>query len=181
MSEKKFLLIIDPQKGFKNKKTEKAFKKIDEISDYFDIVFASLFFNPDNSLYKNLLYWHSFAKQKDARYFDLAIKKSKKIKTIETHKYGKLNWKIKLYLKLYRIKTVFICGMETDACVYKTALDVFDMGLTPVIIEDACGSCRGKEFHDMGIALAKRQIGEDQVIPFAEVKNKLDHKIVEVM
>jgi nicotinamidase-related amidase len=181
MKEKKVLLIIDPQNGFKNKHTEKALKKIDEIVDFFDIKFVSIFHNPENSLYKNLLYWHNFAKHKNKEYSELAIKADKKYKTLKTHKYGKISWGFKTYIKLNKIKTIYICGVETDACVYKTALDIFDLGVTPIIISDACGSCRSKKFHDMALMLAERQIGEDQVLTFDEIKDKSEHKVVEIL
>jgi nicotinamidase-related amidase len=179
-NEKKVLLIIDPQKGFKNKHTEKALERIEEIADYFDIVFASLFHNPENSLYKELLYWHNFAKHKHPEYSELAIQKTPKMRLFKTHKYGNINLGMKSFLFMNKVKKVYICGLETDASVYKTALDLFDMGIEPILIKDACGSCQGKRFHNMGISLAERQIGEDNVLTFDEIKDKLEHKVVEL-
>lgn len=181
MCNKKILMIIDPQQGFKNKDTQKALKKIDSIVDYFDIALVSTFYNPEKSLHKELLHWNNFSKAKDEKYFKLAIKPNKKFKIFKTHTYGKIIGKVKLYLKLRGVKTVYICGLQTDVAVYKTALDLFDMGIKPVIISDACGSCRGKTNHDMGLKMAKRQLGEDQVLTFKKLKHQLDDKVVEIL
>lgn len=178
--EKRVLLVVDPINGFKNKETEKALKKTQNIMDYFDTIFVTEFFNPKNSLYNKLLHWHHFSKHKDKKYFNLAVKVPAKAKIIETHTYGKITKKIARYLKSHKVKTVYICGLQTDVSVYKTALDLFDMGIVPVIIKDACGSCRGKTNHDMGIKMATRQIGEDQILTFKELKDKLEPKVIEM-
>jgi nicotinamidase-related amidase len=179
--ERKILLVVDPQNGFKNKNTEKALKKIDTITDYFDKVFVSTFFNPDNSMYQKVLHWHNFSKAKDAKYFLPAIKINNGTKVFKTHTYGKVFGAFRRFIKLNKVDTVYICGLQTDVGVYKTALDLFDMGIKPVVISDACGSCRGKTNHDMGIKMAKRQIGEDQVLTFKELKETLEHKVVEIL
>lgn len=178
--EKKVLIVVDPQNGFKNKNTEKALCRINEIADYFDVIFTSVFFNSDKALYKEVLHWHNFSKHKDKKYLELAINKNDKMKVHETTGYTKLNWKLKMYLKMNKIDTVYVCGLQTDVSVYKTALDLFDFRVKPIIISDACGSCRGKTNHEMGLKMARRQIGEDNVLTFDEIKDKLEHKVVEL-
>lgn len=179
--DKKVLLAMNPQNGFKNKHTEKSIQRVDEIIDYFDVKFISLFHNPDKSMYKEHLHWHNFSKHKHQDYFDIAIKNTSNSKFVKNHKYNNITWQIKTYIKMNKIKTVYLCGVETDAGVYKTALELFDMGVKPIIIKDACGSRRGKKYHDMGITLAERQIGEDNVLTFDELKDKLEHKVVEIL
>jgi len=116
---------------------------------------------------------------KNKEYFELAIKNNPKFKFIKTHKYGNLTPKIRLYLKWHRINTVYLCGLETDASIYKTSLDLFDMGIKPIVIKDACGSRRGNKFQESALNLIRRQIGEDQVLTFEELRDKLEPKIVE--
>ncbi len=178
--EKKVLLVIDPQEGFKNKNTSKALKKVQDILDYFEVIFVSEFYNPKNSLHNKLLHWHHFSEHKDKKYFQFAIKLPKSAKILKTHTYGKITKTFAKYLKANKVKTVYICGLQTDVSVYKAALDLFDMGIAPVIIKDACGSCRGKANHDMGLKMATRQIGEDQILSFKELKEKLEPRIVEI-
>ncbi len=53
---------------------------------------------------------------------------------------------------------VHLCGFDTDACVYKTAMDLVEQGVRPVILKDYCFSTTG-EFHEMGLRLLERNIG----------------------
>lgn len=58
---------------------------------------------------------------------------------------------------------VIMFGLDTHACVLKTALDVFESGLEPVVTEELCGSSKGPQFHKAGIKLMQAMIGEQQV------------------
>jgi nicotinamidase-related amidase len=59
---------------------------------------------------------------------------------------------------------LYICGIDTDICVLKTAVDAFEHNLTPWIIKDACASHAGPEAHAAGLYIAGRFIGPNQVI-----------------
>lgn len=50
------------------------------------------------------------------------------------------------------------CGFDTDACVYKTALDLAERGIRPVVLKDYCFS-ENQEFHNLGLRLLERNIG----------------------
>lgn len=55
-------------------------------------------------------------------------------------------------------------GLDSDACVLKTALDVFEAGYTPMVLADLCQSSGGQTRHEMGLALLNALIGERQVM-----------------
>ena len=57
-----------------------------------------------------------------------------------------------------------LCGIDTDACVLKTALDLFDSGYNVKVIENCTMSHSGQENHYMAIHLLKKLIGKDNVI-----------------
>jgi nicotinamidase-related amidase len=59
---------------------------------------------------------------------------------------------------------LYICGIDTDICVLKTAVDAFEHNLTPWILEDACASHSGPEAHTAGLFIAERFIGTNQII-----------------
>ena len=59
---------------------------------------------------------------------------------------------------------LYICGIDTEICVLKTAVDAFERDLTPWILEDACASHSGPEIHDAGLLVARRFIGVNQII-----------------
>ena len=60
---------------------------------------------------------------------------------------------------------LYACGIDTDICVLKTAVDAFEQNLTPWILKDACASHSGPEAHTAGLFIAERFIGANQVIP----------------
>lgn len=59
---------------------------------------------------------------------------------------------------------LYLCGIDTDACVLKTAVDAFERDLTPWILKDACASHAGPEAHAAGLLIAGRFIGTNQII-----------------
>lgn len=59
---------------------------------------------------------------------------------------------------------LYLCGIDTDMCVLKTAVDAFERDLTPWVLEDACASHVGPEAHSTGLLIARRFIGANQII-----------------
>jgi nicotinamidase-related amidase len=58
---------------------------------------------------------------------------------------------------------IYICGIDTDGCVLKTAVDAFELNLTPWVIEDASASHNGATVHEMGVFITQRLIGRGQI------------------
>jgi nicotinamidase-related amidase len=69
-------------------------------------------------------------------------------------------------------QNIVLAGIATESCVLKTAVDAFECGLTPWIVEDACYSHAGQEAHDAGCLIAKRFIGKSQLITVTEALAK---------
>ncbi|MEV0944557.1 cysteine hydrolase [Micromonospora wenchangensis] len=63
----------------------------------------------------------------------------------------------------------YFCGIATESCVLKGAVDAFEHGFTPWLIADASASHAGNEAHEAGLLVARRFIGPGQVIRRAEV------------
>lgn len=59
---------------------------------------------------------------------------------------------------------LYVCGIDTDVCVLKTAVDAFERNLTPWILKDACASHAGPKAHTAGLFIAGRFIGANQII-----------------
>ncbi|WP_435245057.1 isochorismatase family cysteine hydrolase [Streptomyces tendae] len=62
-----------------------------------------------------------------------------------------------------------VCGIDTDSCVYDTAVAAYHGGLTPWIVTDACASSGGDEPHEAALLLARRNIGEGQLTTVSAV------------
>lgn len=64
------------------------------------------------------------------------------------------------------INYIYLCGIETDACVMKTAVDLFENGLNVKVIEKYCMSHSGKKFHKSAIKMLKKLIDNKSVINY---------------
>ena len=56
-----------------------------------------------------------------------------------------------------------VVGIDTDMCVLKVALDLFDLGIEPVILVDCCASTAGLQAHLAGLSILSRNLGPHQL------------------
>ncbi len=56
------------------------------------------------------------------------------------------------------------CGIATESCVLKSAVDAFERGYAPWVLTDASASDAGPTVHDAGLTVARRLIGPRQLI-----------------
>lgn len=73
-----------------------------------------------------------------------------------------------------RWKTLVLCGVATESCVLKTAVDAFERRLTPLVISDATASNGGDEVHQAGLMILARFIGENQLVTATEFLQEYD-------
>ena len=58
---------------------------------------------------------------------------------------------------------IYICGFDTDACVYKTALDLIENNIRPIILKNLCFSAT-KKLHENALKIMERNIGTKNII-----------------
>ena len=61
------------------------------------------------------------------------------------------------------VDEIHIAGIDTDACFTKYATDLFEMGLTPVVLTNRCDSTAGDAHHAAAFRILVRAIGSGQV------------------
>lgn len=64
---------------------------------------------------------------------------------------------------------LLICGIATESCVCKTAVDSFERGLIPWVLTDVSASHAGQVAHDAGLLVTGRFIGRGQLITTTDV------------
>lgn len=64
---------------------------------------------------------------------------------------------------------LLICGIATESCVCKTAVDAFERNLTPWVLTDACASHAGTVTHEAGLVVTSRFIGKRQLISTSDL------------
>ena len=141
------LLIIDVQKSAVGK--SKLPQKIEKLQHQYEYVFVSQFKNRKSPLLK-LMNWDGYADE------SLAFKPIPNAIVFDKKGYSSYLAKMKKFSEIH------LCGFDTDACVYKTALDLIEHGIRPIVLKDYCFSSN-KSFHEMGLKLLERNIGKNNI------------------
>ena len=156
------LLIIDLQENFINNNTKNvpnSIKKLIDSNIANHIVFTK-FINDDSSNFYKVLNYKGCMSEKDRN----IVIDTKDYKIIEKRVYTAYNNELKLYINTNNIKTIYLCGIDTDACVLKTALDLFENNFDVKVIEDCSMSHSGIEYHISAINMLRKLIGNQNVI-----------------
>lgn len=156
------LLIVDVQMGFINDATRHVPDRVAALQGYFDRVIVTRFVNPPGSFHRELIRWERFAPGSEET--ALAFQPRADAPVIDKATYSCLVPKVRTILEADKINVVHLCGIATDNCILKTAVDLFEARIKPVILVDACGSHGGQDCHDAGLLLLRRFIGADQVV-----------------
>ncbi len=158
----KLLLVIDVQNDFINDNTKCVKDKISKLVDskeYEHIVFTK-FINNENSIwYKKLNYKGCFL----CKGQEISISTNGH-KIINKTTYTALNNEFKEYIDKNNINEIYLCGFDTDACVYKTALDLFENNYKVYVLKNYTMSHSGTEIHNIFIDNLKKLIGKSNVI-----------------
>jgi nicotinamidase-related amidase len=67
-------------------------------------------------------------------------------------------------LRACEIRRVYLVGINTDYCVFATALDAFYRGYEVKIVSDAVSSFNGEQAHEHGLALAVGHFGKSAIV-----------------
>lgn len=164
---KNVLVVIDLQVGFIKDNTIKVANNIRDLldSEKYDAVIATKFTNMPGSSFNTFLGWRGMLEEEEKEllpfveeYADIVISKCSYSCVKNTNFIQSL-----LSLCDGLPEEVTLVGVDTDACVLATAIDLFEMGIRPIIIEDCVGSSGGDECHEAGMLLLKRSIGKNQI------------------
>ena len=165
---KNILIIVDIQNGFNRyEQTHVLADKIVKLSNsgVFDKIIATRFRNREGSQYTEFLNWHRLMESPD---IDL-VEGIKADVVVDKWVYTCINDDFMTLLKELNAgelpKHVFICGADTDCCVLKTATDIFEQGLMPIVLTEYCDSNAGPKSHEAGLLVMGRLIGKVCIVP----------------
>jgi len=157
------LLIIGMQKGFRYAGSEALLPNLLKLKKSFKgkIVFSK-FVNDKDSLFEKQLNWTEFQNEEDKKLFS-ELRASNNIE-FEHNGYTVINEALLQFIKENKIIKVYLCGIYTDVCITKTAMDLFDKGIETFVIEDAYNSLHGKSIHDSAIESLRHILGKKQIL-----------------
>jgi nicotinamidase-related amidase len=156
------LLIIDVQKGFITESTDHIPAIVEALAAQYATVFATRFINPRGSAYRRLIHWERFTPGSEDT--QLAFIPPAGTAVIEKFSYSCIDAGFRARLEMMDATEVHLCGIATDNCVLKCAVDLFEAGYRPVVLAAACASHAGKDYHDWGLKILRRLIGSEQVL-----------------
>lgn len=156
------LLIIDVQNGFITEKTKHIPKLVEQLQYEFKYVIATRFINAENSLYRKLIRWNKFSASSND--INLAFRLREDAIIIDKNIYTCINECFLERLKLYHLNEIYLCGMDTDICVTKCAVDLFENGIIPFVLKDYCATHATDDICEIALKILARYIGKEQII-----------------
>ncbi|WP_051271086.1 isochorismatase family cysteine hydrolase [Shimazuella kribbensis] len=158
------LFVVDVQNGFVSSKTEFVLERITSLlqKDLFDFVAFTQFVNEKPSPYREYLHWSKLSTSIEQEIYP-------EIQPFATNVFKKgiysaINAETMKFIKDHNIEKVFILGMDTDCCVLKTAVDLFENHIHPIVLAHYSASNGGKVSHDAGVKVLERLIGRHNTI-----------------
>jgi len=167
------LVVIDMQRGFVHPEHAQLVKKTVEVSTAWrklggKAVFTE-YWNIQGSPYERYLEWYRMYGPPETdlvpEVVQLADWKLRK------HTYGALTDELKELAKREGWETFLLAGLDTEACVAKTAFDILDWGYRPVLVADLCASSGGEHYHQAAVEALSRALGKQQILTSSQLFN----------
>jgi nicotinamidase-related amidase len=159
------LLVVDVQNGFINDFTQHIPGRIKRLIDTHDFepVLFTRFVNTPGSPYQRLLDWHGSAEPPETELVSELAPVARPENVFEKRGLTGMPDQLAERLEREHIEEISVVGIDTDMCVLKIAMDLFDAGIEPVILVDCCASTAGLQAHLAGLAILSRNVGPYQL------------------
>lgn len=157
------LLVIDVQNGFVSSKTEGIIDDLIKYIKKFDgcLKIATKFVNSGGG-FKDIMHWDRLKAYPEIEVLKEVAQNVDYV--IEKNVYTACTKEVMKLLKDNKIEQVFLVGIDTDCCVLKTAIDLFENNIRPIVETKHCASNGGPESHLAAIKVLERTIGREQII-----------------
>ncbi len=170
---KNALVVVDVQTAFMNEHTDHLPKKISAFiqKHHFDFILFVKFVNDENSNWVKLLNWRKMINMNETKFVEEFGEFTNKDNVfVKEAKFSAFRVKaFEKFLEEHKISDLYICGLDTDACVYTTTMEAFERGFNIKVISDLCADHHGKRHHEMAIELLTRNLSKKVVINSEEV------------
>ena len=153
------ILIVDVQRGFLNEFTHHVPQRLRRLLEQgaHDPVLFTRFVNVKGGPYPTFLGWEAMVTAPDTDLAPGLEPFAARGRVFEKRGVCGLPQALDAYLKGERPKRVYVAGIDTDMCVLKIAMDLFDRSIEPVVLTDCCASTAGLQAHLAGLAVLEPQ------------------------
>ncbi|MGI0487236.1 cysteine hydrolase family protein [Pantanalinema rosaneae CENA516] len=159
------LLVVDVQSGFLNDFTHHIPDRVARLiqRDHHDPILFTRFVNLPDSPYTRLLSWDSCSEEPETDLAKLIAAYAKPELIFSKPGLCGLPNELIDYLTQHHMTQIDVVGIDTDMCVLKIAMDLFDRGIEPIVLTDCCASTAGLQAHLAGLAVLSRNIGAQRL------------------
>jgi nicotinamidase-related amidase len=168
------LVVVDAQNGFISEFSRPVLPVIVDLVSQWqdsggDTVFTR-YVNYPGSPFERLIGWTGLRDAPEIDIVDeLSAHAARATAVIDKNLYSLFNDEGSALVRKHGWSDLYICGIDTECCVLKTAVDTFERNLTPWVLADACASHLGQETHAAGLLVTRTLIGPSQVITTADL------------
>ncbi|GEL23833.1 hydrolase [Pseudonocardia sulfidoxydans NBRC 16205] len=172
------LVVVDVQNGFVTEHSRHVVPIVarlaqDWLDNGRDVVFTR-YLNYDGSPFERVMGW---SKLKDSPEIDIVDElqdlSRKATAVIDKTIYTLFNDEGSALAESLQWTDMFVCGIDTEVCVLKTAVDAFEHGIRSWLLTDASASHSGRLAHDAGVQVAEKMLGRLQTISTVDVEGCL--------
>lgn len=159
------LVVIDLQICFINQFTHhipQRIRRLIESGEYQPVLFTR-FENTAQSPCRRFLDWHACAGPPETDIVPELAEYAREEVVFSKQGVCGLPEELARYLQSRGIGRAYLAGIDTDMCVLKTAMDLFDRGIEPLVLSDCCASTAGLQAHLAGLAVLSRTIGAQRL------------------
>ncbi|WP_406292254.1 isochorismatase family cysteine hydrolase [Embleya sp. NBC_00896] len=172
------LVVIDVQRGFVNEHSRNVLPAITHLVKSWRATGAPVvltrFYNPPGSPYETITGWTRLrTPEEQALVADLAPFVDGAAAVIDKAQASVFTPEGAGVFQASGWSDLVMCGIDTDACVYDSAVAAYQGGYRPWIVTDACASTGGIRYHDAALLLAARNIGPDQLVTSKVVLSRI--------
>jgi nicotinamidase-related amidase len=159
-------VVVDVQHGFVVPETAGVVPALKDFLRHagqrYDLIVATRFVNQHGSLFERERDWHAMMSGDETE----LLSEVATVADIVIIKHGLAPDPVKLLpaLRDRDIQVADLCGFDTDQCVLATALLLWDAGIVPRLLVQLCASSGGNDMHEAGLAMARRAIGDRNVV-----------------
>ncbi len=169
------LVVIDMQKGFIHPNSAHVVPTVvDLVRRWQDAGGATVFtrfINSPGSLYERLFQWSQLmtAPQTDL-VDDLVPYAERAAAVVDKPGYTLFTKEGSRIVAEGGWQDMIVCGLTTESCVLKVAVDAFERDLVPWVVTDACATHAGPAANDAGLLVIRRFVGPSQLIKAGDLR-----------
>lgn len=165
------MAVIDIQNGFITDGSRHIVPKVIQLLQYAGVVkvpcFFTRFINHPESGHVKWIRWSRLMSPPEIGLYPDILPYAQLV--FDKPGYTSFTPDVRIWIQKNAITRLYCCGIATESCVLKTAVDAFEIDIEPVVVYDACASHAGQAAHKAGLFVLSRFIGKGQLRSVDEV------------